>query len=580
MARTIWGRVLVIAAALAAVLALGGCAPATTPPASAPGDLLVVVCPTLGWSDVTSGEMPVTRMLAERGATGLVVSRTPSEAVSQLGTLWATGGTGDMASAMAEGTPAEVDGRVAEAVGQAARGTSVAVVALPTAARAGFVAILGSGYGPGLLTSASTRRRGIVTDGDLQATFAAITGAAPADRAGGVAAGVIPTDDSSADRLAGLVELETFLSAMERIRYPLLTAYTALVVALVLVGWRLVESMRARPSFGYLSLVVRRALLFCLGLPAGGTLLHIIERTPTSPARIITQLLAATALVWLFSQFAWHKWGTGAAVALTGLVTAGIIAVDQLLGAPLSVSSLFSYSPLMALRFYGLGNEGAAVLVGAALTGIALELDAAKSSGPTVRWAAIAAAAVTVGIAVLPFFGANVVVALWGTVTFAVFAVRAGGGRFGWRQAAWTCALAGLAVVAAVALDRAFGSGTHISRAVGDASAGELSALVLARLRTSLAIFGSSPLPAVVLAIVIGFGYLLVRPRGAMADTLTAHPLLRAALAAGFAGGALGAIVEDSGLVILGLMLLYLAGALTMLLLEPEGERLRREALS
>jgi hypothetical protein len=102
---------------------------------------------------------------------------------------------------------------------------------------------------------------------------------------------------------------------------------------------------------------------------------------------------------------------------------------------------------------------------------------------------------------------------------------------------------------------------------------------MLARLRTSLAIFGSSPLPAVVLALVTGFAYLLARPRGVMAEPLAAHPLLRAALSAGFAGGALGAIVEDSGLVILGLMLLYLAGALTMLLLEPEGELPQRRVL-
>ncbi|HZL06581.1 MAG TPA: hypothetical protein VFE45_14410, partial [Coriobacteriia bacterium] len=62
-------------------------------------------------------------------------------------------------------------------------------------------------------------------------------------------------------------------------------------------------------------------------------------------------------------------------------------------------------------------------------------------------------------------------------------------------------------------------------------------------------------------------------PRGVMATTFEAHPLLRAALAAGFAGGTLGAIVEDSGPVILGLLLLYLAGALAMLLLEPAAER-------
>lgn len=564
---------------LLALITLPGCASPPEPPDAPASDVLVVICPTLGWSDVTSGDMPVTRMLADKGTAGLLVSREPEKARNRLDIVNDAGAPGGFTSMQAEGNRAEVDLLVADAVGQAPAGAAVVVAALPTAMQAGFVVVSGAGYGQGILTSASTRRRGIVTDTDIQATAIRIIGGTASASAEGAAAAVVPTSDAPADRLAGLVDLEAFLSAMERIRYPLLTGYTALVVILVLVGWRTAESTRARSSSGYVSLVLRRALLFCLALPAGGTLLHIIERSPSSPARIVTQLLGATALVWLFAQFAWHKWGTGAAVAFTGLVTAGVIAVDQLFGAPLSVSSLFSYSPLMALRFYGLGNEGAAVLVGSALTGIALELDAAQSARPAVRRAAVLVGVVTVGIAAMPILGANVVVALWGTVTFGVFIVVAGGDRFGWRHVAATLLVAALAVGAVVLLDRALGAGTHISRAVGDASENGLVALALTRIRTSLAIFRSSPLPLVVLAIVVGFAYACGRPRGAMALTLDAHPLLRAALAAGFVGGTLGAVVEDSGLVILGLLLLYLAGALTMLLLEPEAERLQRKAL-
>ncbi|HZL04406.1 MAG TPA: hypothetical protein VFE45_03120, partial [Coriobacteriia bacterium] len=378
-------RLLTVALTLLALCVLAGCSAVPSPPEAAPTDVIVVACPTLDWSDVVSGDMPVMRGLAERGATGLVVSRTPGEATTLLDTYDSVAGAGDIGSMRAEGAPAEVDARVADAVGHAAPGTSIVVVGVPTAAQAGFALVSGSGYGPGLLTSASTRRRGIITDADLHATVAQIAGARPTVPAQGAAAGVLATGDTAAERLAGLVDLETFLMAMERIRYPLLTGYTAAVVILVLVGWGVAEFMRARASFGYVSLVVRRALLFCLALPAGGTLLHIIERTPSSPARIVTQLLGATALLWLFAQFAWNKWGTAAAVAFVGLVTAGVIATDQVFGAPLSVSSLFSYSPLMALRFYGLGNEGAAVLVGAALTGIALELDAARSARPIIR---------------------------------------------------------------------------------------------------------------------------------------------------------------------------------------------------
>ena len=566
-------RSLATALALLALLALSGCVTLPSPPKAAPADVIVVVCRTLGWADVISGDMPATRMLAEQGATGLVVSRTPERARQRLDIGTDAGSPGGFTSTEAKGTPAEVDLLVAEAVGYADPGASVVVVALPAATQAGFVVISGSGYGPGLLTSASTRRRGIVTDADIQTTLIRITGAEPAAGAQGVAAGTLATDDTATERLTGLVELETFLGAMDSIRYPLLSGFTVLLLVLVIAGWRVAETRRDRPRYAYVSLVLRRALLFGLALPAGGTLLFIIERLPQSPARIVTQLLGATALMWLFAQFAWHKWGTGAAVAFIGLITAGVVAADQLVGAPLSVSALVSYSPLMALRFYGLGNEGAAILVGSALTGIALELDAARTGGAAMRRAVVAVGVITVGIAAAPLFGANVIVALWGTVTFAVFYALAGGGRFGWRQAGVTLLLAVLAVVAAVLLDRFVGAGTHIARAVGEASGGGLPALALARARTALSIFVASPLPVVVLTAAIGFGYLCARPRGVMAATLRTHPLFRAALTAGLAGGLVGALVEDSGLVILALLLLYLAGALTMLMLEPDDER-------
>ncbi len=572
-------RMLAVVLALVALLGLAGCVDLPSAPTASPADVLVIVCPTLGWTEVTSGEMPTTRSLAERGAAGLIVSRSPEKAARRLDMYAVTEGSRDIGSTRAEGTPAEVDLRVAEAVGQANPGTTIVVVAPPTAVRPGFTVIAGSGYGPGLLSSRSTRRRGLIIDADVEMTVERIAGVRPADPTPRAALGVVATGGTPAERLSGLVKLETFLVAMDRVRYPLMTGYTILVLILVIGGWRVAETLQDRPSFAYTSRVLRRALLFALALPAGGTLLFVIERLPQSPARIVTQLLAATALIWLFAQFAWHKWGTSAAVAFTGLMTAAVLTVDQLLGAPLSLSALVGYSPLGAFRFYGLGNEGAAMLIGSALMGVAMELDAAGAGRAAIRRAAVVTGIVTVGIAALPLFGANVFVAVWGVITFAVFCVRAGGGRFGWRQALTALGVAALVVAAAVMLDRLTGTGTHIARAIGDSGNGGLLAIALRRARTQLAILSASPLPGIALVVLAGFAYLSAHPRGVMARTLQAHPLLRAALTAGFVGGAVGTIVEDSGPVIIALLMLYLAGALAMLMLEPLGEQPEGRAL-
>jgi len=50
------------------------------------------------------------------------------------------------------------------------------------------------------------------------------------------------------------------------------------------------------------------------------------------------------------------------------------------------------------------------------------------------------------------------------------------------------------------------------------------------------------------------------------------YPTFHGAVIAGLVGGTVGTVVEDSGVAILGLMLLYLAGALVMLMLAPDAD--------
>lgn len=298
--------------------------------------------------------------------------------------------------------------------------------------------------------------------------------------------------------------------------------------------------------------------------------MSVWNRTPESPERIVVQLLGATAVIWLMAEVAWNRWGITGGVAFVGLSTSLLVGADQLLGAPFSVSALISYSPLMALRFYGLGNEGAAVLVGSTLIGMTFLLEIVHADTVRVRVATIAAGVAVVSLAALPFFGANIIVGVWGTVTFAAFLVSSQRRRATWRDLVLAGATSAAVVALTALLDRFTGSGTHVARAIDDVAGGGLPALVITRLTTALAIFTSSPLPAVVLVIMLGFLYACLRPHGRMAAAFAAYPLLRAAFVATLAGGVVGTVVEDSGLVILGLCIMYLAAPLVLVMLQPE----------
>ena len=565
----------VAAACIALVLfCLTGCASVPAAPAATRSPVLVIVTAPLSWSQVTPTDMPVLATLAQKAASGMVVSRTPAESGRVLGT-YQSGTGGEIASVVISGTAAEMDVAIAEALGRVTADTAVVVVSRLAGATPGHgaparvVVVSGGGYDAGLLSSMSTRRAGIVTDSDVAATVAHIAGE-PAS-ASGAAVSVIDDGRTSTERAAWLARVSAFLSAVERIRVPIFNIYTAVMVVLLLGGWLVAEKYRTAARYAYWSVVLRRIILLGLVLPAGATLLHVVDRFPGTPQRIVALMLAASGLVWIFAEFAWHKWGTAGAVGFAGIATALVLGIDQLAGATLSLSSIFSYSPLIGFRFFGIGNEGAAILVGGALVGLALEMDAAKTAPPVRRRLIAVAGIAAVVLCAAPFLGANVIVSVWGTVTFAVFWIAAENRRIRPLDVAVIAVIVIAALASMVALDR-FTGGTHIGRAVGEAAGGGLVDLLSARLATSIRIFIDSPLPAIVLVISAVLAYLRLRPRGRMAAVFERYPVFAAAMTAGLVGGFVGAFSEDSGVVVLALVIAYLVGGLVALMLETDGE--------
>jgi len=564
--------VVILALSLLLVTVLGIAMPAT----AVGGDygisrVVVVVTPPLSWLDVTSGEMPAARALADSSATALLADH-EGESAEALTRRFATELPENFQIVLASGGRAEIDAAIATAVADTHDTDLLVVVTAASGSngrsqRLGFVMIRGAVYSSGLLTSASTHRPGLVTAEDAIGSATEMLGF-DAD----TSAHMIEDGRTPAERSAHLSEMDSSVAAAERMRIPLFITYTSVMVVLLCIGWFLAERYRGGKRFAYWSLVLRRAILFGLSLPAGATLAFAVDRYPTQVMRIVSLMLAASGFVWIIAEFAWHRWRTAGALGLVGTVTAIVFGVDQLLGAPLSLSGIFSYSPIAAFRFYGIGNEGAAILVGAAIVGVSLELDGMPVLAARRRLVIIGTGVFAVALCALPFLGANVIVAVWGTLTFGAFYLAAEQRRPKPVQVIALGAIVLAVVATAVLLDRVVGGGTHIGRAVSDASTGGIGGLVAGRVATSMRIFTSSALPSVVLAIAGVLAYVRVRPRGEVARVLSEYPMFAASVTAGLIGGVVGALVEDSGVVVFALILTYLAGALVMLMLEPEGE--------
>lgn len=569
---TVRRGVFILALSLLLVMALG----LATPTTAVARDFMisrvvVVVTPPLSWLDVTSGEMPATRALADSSSSALL-SDHEGDTASALATRFATALPENSETIIASGGRAEIDATIGSAATSASETDLLIVVTAASgpdgrSQRLGFVLMRGDVYSGDLLTSASTHRKGLVTADDVIGSAIWMLGMET-----DVSARTLDDDRTPAERIAHLSEMDSSAAAAERMRIPLFIVYTSVMVVLLLVGWFVAERYRSGKRFAYWSLVIRRAILFGLSMPAGATLVFAVDRYPSSMMRIISLMLAASGFVWIIAEFAWHRWGTSGAIGLVGTVTAIVFGVDQMLGAPLSFSGIFSYSPITAFRFYGIGNEGAAILMGAALVGVSLELDGVPVLAARRRLVIIGTGVLAVALCALPVFGANIIVAVWGTLTFGALYLAAEQRRPKAVQLIALGAVVLAVVTSAVLLDRMAGGGTHIGRAVSDASTGGIGGLIAGRVATSVRIFTSSPLPSIVLAVAGVVAYVRVRPRGEAARVLAEYPLFAAALTAGLVGGVVGALVEDSGVVVLALILTYLVGALVMLMLEPEGE--------
>lgn len=353
------------------------------------------------------------------------------------------------------------------------------------------------------------------------------------------------------------------------------------VLAAVVIGAALAAALSGRMRRPVLW---RYPLLGVLAIPSASWLGLLLARRPTSSAEVVGGVLAAWVLAWgAASALAWAG-GPRRALAALLLGTAAVVLLDQWFGGALAIGVL-GYSPLDGARFYGLGNEGAAVLFAAALVGGTVALEA-YPLGPRRRilaaWAIPLLGAVVVLTSAAPSLGANFTVALWGTVGFAVAAIGASERRFGWREAG--IALAGLVVLLAAiaAIDLAgAGAGTHLSRAIrglardgGAGAIGMLAAKSAMNLRILLTVPGGMLVPVAT----AGFAYLLWRPPRRLAPVLAARPAFASGLRGATAGAVLGLVTEDTGVLIAAIVLVFAAGALAYVAALPKAASSRASA--
>lgn len=426
----------------------------------------------------------------------------------------------------------------------------------------GIAAIVGPGFPAGsLLESPTTRRAGLVTLPDIAPTVLQHLGAArPAAMHGRAMFAVIPDTGDLIERQVHLDREAVFIDAM---RPPVSTGFVIVQVLLyVMVAVMLKRrGIAAEPSPGK-------------QLPEGFVL----------GALAVVGFPLATYLTGLTDQLAFGTWGfVGVLLALDLAIVVGVcvltkdpfdrllgvtlltylvLIVDLITGAHLQVNTVFSYSPLVAGRFAGIGNIAYSVL--AAVTVISGALLVHRQGGSR-RALALVGLLFVVAIVVdaAPPFGADVggILALVPglSVTWMLLAGR--------KPRLRTIVLLALGMLAAVgvflALDLAQPeeSRTHLARLFEDAKgrgAGVFFDVVRRKIETNVRVFTSTIWTYLVPPALGLIAWLLLRPRNRWQRVAERYPRLRAGLVSCLVVAVLGFAVNDSGIVVPAMMLSFL----------------------
>lgn len=457
----------------------------------------------------------------------------------------------------------------------------------PKTDKAGFGPIIISDMASGVLESASTQRPGLVTNLDLTSTILDILKVkqpvevigTPMQSTSHFSIRLFErAENTVANRFDLLKKMNATALAVENNRGIVLNIFIIFTVLILVIG--AIVIIRApehwsESSVKAVSRALRLLILAVLCVPVSSWLMFLVYRWPSTPLQVTAQFLIVALALWVVTVLFFRRFGPRVPVIFLGSVTSFVIIADQLIGAPASFTSFFGYSPIAAARFYGIGNEGAAVLFGAVIITIVMALDQwphTRFVGAMKKWGIPLIGFIVMFVSASPMLGANVGVAIWATAGFVLLWILANDKKITWKYVALIVALVVFVVGAFILVDK-FGGGqeTHLARSVDSAEQGgivQLWDIVVRKIETNIRVLTHTNFVWILLAVIGYLGLMRWRPSGDFAETLRRNPRFADGMTAILIAGAVAYFSEDSGVVLPALMVLYLGCGIVWLMLD------------
>ncbi|HET9187690.1 MAG TPA: hypothetical protein VFN80_07040, partial [Acidothermaceae bacterium] len=436
----------------------------------------------------------------------------------------------------------------------------------------------GPGFGGGELVSASTRRSPFVQLVDVAPTILHLRGTAQPSSMIGQPWRAEPghsRDLSTVDHIAKLADLDIAAQHQRAAVVPFWVTLVALTLVGSGVAWAIAHftPRHSEKLRRYVSLVC----VWCALLPASSFLAGVISwwRAPSAVAVLLVATAVAAAGLTAFASWleaVIFRRGAFGLAAATGLITFAVIGLDLLTGAHLQIFTMAGYSPLVAGRFAGIGNVGFGVYAAGAVLAAAGVATVARR--PALAIAAIGVLAVAIDGA--PLWGSDVGGVLALAPTFCVLAWLMTGVRVSWRRliAVVVIALGAIAVFAVADYARPARDQTHLGRFVGDLLHGGAWTILRRKAVADVRLLFYSVLTLLIPLMVVVAVLLVRRPPAVLRRAFTGAAALRPALIGWLVLSVIGAVLNDSGVVIPALaVLVVLPATMTVIVASSAADR-------
>ena len=526
--------------------------------------------------------------LAERGELGeqvTAVSRAADIVLVDLGSVYAPGhsvadvdeAVGEVLDAISEVPEDEAPTLIAASIADARTDDSrmqFAAVRGPVSGTAADGAASGGTGSAQLLTSSSTRQPGLLQVTDLAPTLLRTAGVTGTTGFAGAPLSFVDGPADASGKVQLLLDRQTAVLTQESISGWFYAAWGILLIGLLVVCTVIARQRGIRRIASALS----TGGLLVAAVPVSTFLVNVLpwERSPSADVAMLGGVAGwALVLTVLALQGPWRRLPAGA-LGFIAITTVAVLAIDVATGSSLQMSTLLGEPLLIASRFYGIGNSALALYCTALLLGLGI-----VSSWMRRPWArttlvivAVAASCVLLATPGLGTKFGSVPTLVLGTAVFALVASRV---RLSWRRLLLFGGGAVVLMLLVLFLDwlRPAESRTHFGNFFDSILTGEAGAVLLRKIGMNIDILTQSwmtLLLPVAVALVLWAAISPTRFRiPLLADQYAEMPLLRTAIISLTVLLTVGTVINDSGIIVPAVGILFLIPALAHLV----GERAR-----